>query len=75
VSVAAFAGSWIGIRQQLAVADEQFLKSMIPHHASAVLMCQQAPVQDSEITSLCPNIVQSQQSEIAQMKAILSRLK
>lgn len=39
VSVIAFAVFWLGIRQQLAIADEQFLKSMIPHHAGAILMC------------------------------------
>jgi hypothetical protein len=74
VSLIAFAVFWFGIRQQLAIAGEQFLKSMIPHHAGAILMCGQAPVQDKEIKSLCENIIHSQQSEIDQMKAILSRL-
>jgi uncharacterized protein (DUF305 family) len=36
-------------------------------------MCDQAPVQDEEIKSLCKSIIQSQQSEIGQMKQILSR--
>jgi uncharacterized protein (DUF305 family) len=75
VSLLAFAGFWVGVREQIAVADQQFLKSMIPHHGAAVLMCEKAPVQDSEIRSLCLNILRSQQSEIEQMKAILSRLK
>lgn len=74
VSVIAFAVFWLGIRQQVAITDEQFLKSMIPHHAGAILMCGQAPVQDEEIRSLCQNIIHGQQSEIDQMKAILSRL-
>ena len=74
VSLIAFAVFWFGIRQQLAIADEQFLKSMIPHHAGAILMCGQAPVQDEEIRTLCRNIIHSQQSEIDQMKTILSRL-
>jgi uncharacterized protein (DUF305 family) len=75
VSLAAFVGFWIGIREQVAVSDEQFLKSMIPHHASAVLMCEKAPVQDDEIKTLCQNILRSQQSEIEQMKAIMARMK
>ena len=29
-------GSWVGIRQQAAVDDRQFLRSMIPHHAGAI---------------------------------------
>lgn len=75
VSLVAFAGFWVGIREQIAVSDEQFLKSMIPHHAGAVLMCEKAPVQDSEIKSLCQNILRSQQAEIEQMKAIVARVK
>jgi uncharacterized protein (DUF305 family) len=75
VSVIAFAGLWVGIRQQIAVTDEQFLKSMIPHHAGALLMCEKASIQDSEIQSLCREIIRGQQSEIEQMKAILSRLR
>jgi hypothetical protein len=73
VCVLAFAGSWIGIRGQIGVTDNQFLRSMIPHHASAVLMCEEAPVQDREVRSLCQNIVRSQQAEIEQMKAIFAR--
>lgn len=74
ISLVALVGFWVGIRQQIAVADAQFLKSMIPHHAGAILMCEQASIRDSEIKSLCSEIIRSQQSEIAQMKKILSRL-
>jgi uncharacterized protein (DUF305 family) len=47
---------------------------MIAHHAGAILMCEQAPIQDAEIKDLCGNIISSQQTEIDQMKAILRRL-
>jgi uncharacterized protein (DUF305 family) len=47
---------------------------MIPHHAGAVLMCEQAPIQDVEIKALCEEILRSQRREIDQMKAILARL-
>jgi uncharacterized protein (DUF305 family) len=67
-------GSWFGIRQQAAIGDRQFLRSMIPHHAGAILMCQQASVRDQEIQTLCKNIISSQQAEIDQMKTILARL-
>lgn len=60
------------IRKQAAIGDEQFLKSMVPHHASAILMCQQAPVHAPEIKQLCQSIIASQQSEIEQMKALLA---
>lgn len=62
------------IRQQGAVSDRQFLRSMIPHHAGAILMCEQAQIQDAEIQDLCRTIISSQQQEIDQMKAKLDEL-
>ena len=62
------------IRQQSAVSDKQFLKSMIPHHASAILMCEKTDIQDPEIKELCKSIISSQQEEIDQMKAKLNEL-
>ena len=62
------------IRRQTAIGDRQFLRSMIPHHASAILMCQQASIGDARIRQLCEapeGIVASQQREIEQMKAML----
>ena len=65
---------WSAIRAQAAIEDRQFLKSMIPHHSGAVLMCRQAALADAEVKRLCSEIVESQQREIAQMKRILERL-
>lgn len=65
---------WFGIRQQVAITDRSFLRSMIPHHAGAILMCQQASIRDAEIQKLCGEIVSSQQREIDQMNAILKRI-
>jgi uncharacterized protein (DUF305 family) len=62
------------IRMQAAVGDKQFLKSMIPHHAGAILMCKEANIKDPEIKKLCEQIGSSQQSEIEEMKAKLSEL-
>lgn len=62
------------IRNQTAIGDREFLKSMIPHHAGAILMCEQAPIQDTEIRQLCANIVSGQQTEIDQMKTKLAEL-
>jgi len=73
-SLAALAALFMLIRQQSAIGDGQFLRSMIPHHAGAILMCERAPIQDPEIEQLCTSIISSQQREIDQMKAILSRL-
>lgn len=74
VSVVALIGFFVAIRQQAAVGDNQFLKSMIPHHSGAILMCGKAPITDAEIKTLCQSIIKSQQNEIDQMRAILQRL-
>lgn len=65
--------SLAGTRAQALVGDRQFLRSMIPHHSGAVLMCERAKIRDAEIKQLCGNIIRSQTQEIDQMKAILAR--
>ncbi|WP_164107628.1 DUF305 domain-containing protein, partial [Serratia marcescens] len=42
LSAVALVGFLYAIRTQAAVGDTQFLKSMIPHHSGAVLMCERA---------------------------------
>jgi uncharacterized protein (DUF305 family) len=81
LNAAIIAGSVIGlivffmfIRQQTAVQDEQFIRSMIPHHSGAILMCEEATLQDAELATLCDSIIQAQQEEIDQMKAIMERM-
>lgn len=37
-AVIVFAASFIAMRTQAAVGNEQFLRSMIPHHSGAILM-------------------------------------
>lgn len=59
------------IRWQTAIGDRQFLRSMIPHHAGAILMCNKASISDSNIKRLCQDILSSQQTEIDQMKSML----
>ncbi len=75
VSVLALILFWLGIRQQVAISDKQFLKSMIPHHAGAILMCEKASIHDPEIKELCHQIISSQRREINQMKAKLNALR
>ena len=70
----ALVGFFALIRHQAVVGDKQFLRSMIPHHAGAILMAEQASIQDPEIKALCRNIIASQQSEIEQMKRKLEAL-
>lgn len=62
------------IRRQTGINDKEFLKSMIPHHAAAILMCKQAHLQNSRIQKICDEIIVNQQSEINLMKEILQTL-
>jgi uncharacterized protein (DUF305 family) len=65
--------STIGIREQSLVGDRQFLRSMIPHHSGAILMCEKSSIRDPEVKKLCEGIIASQSTEIAQLKTMLAR--
>lgn len=64
-----FVAPLAGIRAQSLVGDNQFVRSMIPHHSGALLMCERAKLSGPEIVSLCGRIVQSQTDEIAPMRS------
>jgi len=72
-----FAVLFVGVfalgRTESFVGNEQFLKSMIPHHSRAILVCQESNITDPEIEELCKGIVETQQKEIPQMQSILDR--
>ena len=59
------------VRTQAAVGNQQFLHSMIPHHAAAILVCQQSSITDPRIQELCTEIVQTQKEEIRIMKELM----
>ena len=71
--VVLFVGSFVLGRAETFVGNEGFLRSMIPHHSRAVLVCQEASITDPEIQELCDTIVRTQLDEIRQMKQILQR--
>lgn len=71
-SVVVFGLFFLFIRQQAGIGDRAFLRSMIPHHSSAILMCERASIEDPEIEDLCEQIVTAQQSEIDLMEEMLA---
>lgn len=71
VSIVALVGFFFLIRKQAAVSDKEFLKGMIPHHAAALLMAEQASLKDPEVRKLAADIIVGQRAEIKQMKAKL----
>ncbi|WP_375452752.1 DUF305 domain-containing protein [uncultured Devosia sp.] len=70
----AFVAAFIAIRWQVGVGDQQFIRSMIPHHSGAILMCREASLTDAELEALCGTITAGQRREIEQMRTILDRL-
>lgn len=63
---------WALVRTQAGVGNEGFLKSMIPHHSAAILVCNEADLTDPRIQQLCREIIDAQEREIAEMKALLA---
>jgi uncharacterized protein (DUF305 family) len=59
-------------RTQIGITERDFLRSMIPHHAGAILMCDNENLQDPEIIELCNGIISGQQREIDFMKSKLN---
>lgn len=76
ISVAAvvFIVVLIGLRTQTPIADVQYMKAMIPHHSSAIMVSKHANIRDPEVRNLADSIIASQEREIAQMEAILKRM-
>lgn len=72
-SAIAFFGGFALIRTQTTIGDTAFLRSMIPHHSGAILMCEQASLSDPELVALCGQIIRSQREEITRMEAMLAR--
>lgn len=63
---------FLAIRQQSFVGDRDFVRSMVPHHSGAILMCREADLKDARLRELCRTIIAGQQAEIDQMTAILN---
>lgn len=72
-SLALLGIGWWGMRSQAAIGDKQFLKSMIPHHSGALLMCRNAKLESQETRALCKRIIDAQVKEIAEMRALLAK--
>jgi len=73
-SIAVFLGSFVLLRTQTTIGDRAFLRSMIPHHSGAILMCREASITDPQVKRLCGEIIKSQRQEIDEMKGILGRM-
>lgn len=73
--VVIFALTLWALRAQKPVGDVQYMKAMIPHHSSAILVSKNANITDPEVKKLSLEIIAAQEREIAEMKAMIERLK
>lgn len=73
-AVVIFFATLFMLRNQILIKDVQWMKAMIPHHSSAIMVSQKANLQDPEAQQLAKDIIEAQKNEIAQMKAIIKRL-
>ncbi|MGF7218768.1 hypothetical protein GGR92_004947 [Spirosoma lacussanchae] len=74
VSGIALVGFFALIRYQTAVGDKEFAKSMIPHHAAAILMAKEAKLSDPDLQKLQQDIITAQKKEIKLMKDKIAEL-
>lgn len=73
-AVIIFIGTLTMLRNQTLIADVQWMKAMIPHHSSAIMVSQKAHLQDPEAQKLAHDIIEAQKREIAQMQDMIKRL-
>jgi uncharacterized protein (DUF305 family) len=67
--------SLVALRTQTPISDVQYMKAMIPHHSSAIMVSKRANLKDPEVKKLSEQIIKSQEEEITQMQNIIERMK
>ena len=81
LNMAIFAGSALVfilaislVRSQTTVDDTSWMKAMIPHHSIAILTSKRANITDPRVRDLADSIIEAQQKEIKEMKALIKDL-
>lgn len=73
-SALVFAGSLFMVRSQTAVGDVAWMRAMIPHHSIAILTSSRAELEDPRVRQLAESIIDAQEREIGEMKALIQEL-
>lgn len=72
VSILGFILVLFGLRNQVFVNDSQYMKAMIPHHSSAIMVSENNIFNDSGLNQLAKDIIKAQKEEIELMEKLLS---
>lgn len=75
LSIIIFIVSAIFLRTQYGIDDREYLRAMISHHSMAILSSLESQISDPETQDLANKILETQNREIAQMEAMLERLR
>ncbi len=70
-SVLVFTASLYLVRSQQTVQDVSWMKAMIPHHSIAILTSSRAEITDPRVKKLAEDIIEAQELEIAEMRALI----
>lgn len=70
-SAVVFAAALFLVRSQSTVDDASWMKAMNPHHSIAILTGGRASISDPRGRSLADDIIQAQNLEIEEMKALI----
>ncbi|WP_040213162.1 DUF305 domain-containing protein [Clostridium polynesiense] len=74
LSILLFSGSLYMVRSQSTVNDADWMKAMIPHHSIALLTSERAELSDPRAKELAKEIIEAQEREIKEMKALIEEL-
>ena len=63
------------VRTQATVGDVAWMEGMIPHHSIAILTSTEANISDPRVKELADSIIEAQEAEITEMKALIEELR
>ncbi len=59
------------VRSQTTVADNAYMKAMIPHHSIAILTSERSGIEDVRVRALADGIIKAQRKEIKEMEWLI----
>lgn len=74
-SVIVFISAFFLMRNQTTIDDVDYMQGMIPHHSIAILTSERANIEDPRVRQLADDIIETQEKEIKEMKALIEDLK
>ncbi len=73
-AVVVFVFTLLMLRNQTLISDIQYMKAMIPHHSSAIMVSQKANLKDPEVKKLAKEIIEAQKREIELMNNLIEKI-